>query len=186
MSTTVVNFKKLEVVADSKQDAKEQVESNYFHIMGDATFAYKKWKSKQVNGVTERGMKEFMLNYLAEKSKNCPNAGFLITIEPSVSDTRERPWKIADIKNEQGKRKYKKTYQLIDNETGVVLGEVQTNKSDAKNLAKEVIKNGFKGKGTCRLAHKVVEGQEEVFTFQYEPSKNTKKGTWIAFGILND
>ena len=186
MSATVLNFKRQEVVAESKAAAMEQVENSLFHIIGDATQAFKNWKAKQTGGITDRNVKEFMLDYLAKKSKNCPNAGYIITVEPSVADTRERPWKIEDIKNEQGKRKYKKTYQLIDDETGVVLGEVQTNKSDAKNLAKDVIKNGFKGKGTCRLAHKVVEGQEKVFTFQYEPSKNTKNGTWLVFGIVND
>ena len=182
----ILNFKKQELVAENKEAAKAQMEETLFHYSGDATQAYKNWKDKQTNGVTERGVKEFMLDYLAKKSKNCPGSGYLITVEPAVSDTRERPYNIKDVKNEEGKRKYKKTYQLIDDATGVVLGEVQTNKADAKNLAKEIIKNGFKGKMSCKLAHKVVEGQEVVFTAEYAPSKNTKNGTYIAFGIVAD
>lgn len=183
MSTQIINFKKVEVVAKSKEAAIEQVESTLFHVNGDATQAYKNWKAEQTQGITERDVKAFMLDYLAKKSKNCPGAGYLITVDPAVADTRERPYKIEDIKNEQGKRKYKKTYQLIDTKSGLVLGEVQTNKADAKNLAKKIIKEGFEGKMVCKLAHKVIEGQEDVFTAEYAPSKNSKNGTWIAFGI---
>ena len=187
MSTQILNFKKQEVVAESKEAAIEQIESTLFHINGDATQAYKNWKAKQgVKGITERDVKEFMLDYLERKGKSCPGAGYIITIESAVTDTRERPYKIEDVKNTEGKRKYKKVYQLIDKETGTILGECNTNKADAKNLAKEVVKNGFKGKGSCKLAHKVVEGQEEVFTFEYAPSKNTKMGTYLAFGIENN
>ena len=183
MSTKVLNFKKLEVVAESKEAAIAQVEETLFHINGDATQAYKNWKAKQTKGITEREVKEFMLEYLEKKGKSCPGAGYLITVESAVADTRERPYKIEDVKNEEGKRKYKKVYQLIDKETGVILGECDNNKADAKNLAKEIVKSGFKGKGSCKLAHKVVEGQETVFNFEYAPSKNAKNGTWIAFGI---
>ena len=182
MSTTILNFKKVEVVAASREEAVAQVENNYFHINGDATQAFKNWKQKQNGGVTERAIKEFMLDYLAKKTKNCPGSGYMITMDAAIGDTRERPYSIEDVKNE-GRRKYAKVYQLIDNETGAVLAECDTNKAEAKNLSKELIKNGYKGKGYCKLAHKVVEGQEVAFTFEYTPSKNTKNGTWIAFGI---
>lgn len=182
MSTTILNFKKVEVVAASREEAVAQVENTYFHINGDATQAFKNWKQKQNGGVTERAVKEFMLDYLNKKGKNCPGAGYMITMDAAIGDTRERPYSINDVPNE-GRRKYKKTYQLIDRTSGVVLAELQTNKADAKNLAKEIIKSGFKGAIDCKLAHKVVEGQEIVFTAEYTPSKNTKNGTWLAFGI---
>ena len=182
MSTTILNFKKVEVVAANREEAVAQVENTYFHVSGDATQAFKNWKSKQTGGVTDRAVKEFMLDYLSRKGKNCPGAGYMITVDPAVGDTRERPYSIKDVPNE-GRRKYKKVYQLIDTNTGVVMGEVATNKADAKNLAKDIIKGGFKGKLECNLAHKVTEGQETVFTAEYTPSKNTKNGTWIAFGI---
>ena len=47
MSTTILNFKKVEVVAASREEAVAQVENAYFHINGDATQAFKNWKQKQ-------------------------------------------------------------------------------------------------------------------------------------------
>lgn len=181
----ILNFKKVEVVAASREEAIAKIENDYFHINGDATQAFKNWKQKQNGSVTERDIKEFMLDYLNKKGKNCPGAGYMITVEPAVGDTRERPYTIEDVKNE-GRRKYAKVYQLIDKETNSVIAECDTNKADAKNMAKDLVRNGYKGKGYCRLAHKVIEGQEIAFTFEYTPSKNTKNGCWIAFGIENN
>lgn len=184
MSMQIVNFKKVEVVAESREAAIAQVESTLFHVNGDATQAYKNWKAKQTKGITERDVKEFMLDYLAKKGKNCPGAGYIITVESAVGDSRERPYKFNDFKND-GKRKYKKVYQLIDKETGIVLKEVTTTKADAKNETKNLIKNGFHGTVQCKLIHKVIEGTEIIFEGVYTPSKNAKHGNWIAFGIEN-
>ena len=38
MSTQILNFKKVEVVAESKKAAEAIVEENYFHVNGDATW----------------------------------------------------------------------------------------------------------------------------------------------------
>lgn len=184
MSTTILNFKKVEIVAESKEAAIAQMEETLFHYSGDATQAYKNWKAKQTKGITERDTKEFMLDYLAKKSKNCPGSGFLITVESAVADTRERPYKIEDVKNEEGKRKFKTMYKWIDRETGVTVCSVDTNKADAKNALKELYKNGsYKGRADLVKTKDVVEGQAVVATAEYTPSKNTKNGTWIAFGI---
>ena len=183
MSTTILNFKKVEIVAESKEAAIAQVEENLFHINGDATQAYKNWKTKQSNGVTERGVKEFMLDYLEKKGKSCPGAGYLITMESSVADTRERPYRIENVKGE-GKRKFKTTYVAIDEETGVTIGKWDTNKADALNAIKDMYKDGlFKGNFRLDKVKEVIEGQATVAKGWYTPSKNTKKGTWIAFGI---
>ena len=103
MSTQVMNFKRMEVTGTTKQEALDKAP---FKIMGDATQAYKKWLKKQVNGVTDADKKQFMLDYLASKSKNIPGVGFAITIESAVADSRERPYTITDVKNEKGARKY--------------------------------------------------------------------------------
>lgn len=180
---SIVNFKKVEIVAESKEAAIEQMENTLFHYSGDATQAYKNWKAKQTKGITDRDTKEFMLDYLAKKSKNCPGSGYLITVEPAVADTRERPYKIEDVKGE-GKRKFKLFYKWIDNETGTVVCQVDTNKADAKNALKELYKSGkYKGNAKLVKTKDVIEGQAVVATAQYTPSKNTKNGTWIAFGI---
>ena len=183
MSTQILNFKKVEVVAESKKAAEQIVEDQYFHVNGDATQAYKNWKEKQGGAVTEREVKEFMLSYLMKKTKNCPNAGFLICTDPAVADTRERPYKVENVKGE-GKRKYKTTYVAIDNESNAPIGKWDTNKADALNAIKEMYKSGeYKGSGRLDKVKEVVEGQATVATFEYTPSKNTKNGTWIAFGI---
>jgi hypothetical protein len=183
MSTTILNFKKVELVAASKDEAIAKMEETLFHYNGDATQAYKNWKSKQTKGITERDVKEFMLDYLAKKGKNCPGGGYLITLEASVADTRERPYKIEDVKSE-GKRKFKTFYKWIDSETGVVVASVDTNKADAKNVLKELYKSGaYKGNASLVKTKDVVEGEATVATAKYTPSKNTKNGTWLAFGI---
>jgi hypothetical protein len=183
MSTQILNFVKQEVVAANKEEAKELIEENLFHVNGDATQSFKNWKEKQTGMITERDIKEFMLEYLSKKSKNCPGAGYMITMESAILDTRERPYKITNVKNEEGKRKTKKQYKWIDNETNLVIGQVDTNKADAANLFKELCKEGYKGKARCEIQYDVVEGNSIVMQGEYAPSKNTKNGTWIAFGI---
>lgn len=185
MSTQILNFKKVEIVAESKEAAIAQVESTLFHVNGDATQAYKNWKAKQTKGITEREVKEFMLDYLAKKGKNCPGAGYMITLESAVADTRERPYKIEDVKGD-GKRKFKTFYKWIDKDTKTTVCQVDTNKADAKNALKELYKSGdYKGDAKCVKTKEVVEGQAVVATAQYTPSKNTKNGVWLCFGIEN-
>ncbi len=183
MSTQILNFKKVEVVAENKDAAIAQVENTLFHVNGDATQAYKNWKAKQTKGITERDVKEFMLDYLQKKGKNCPGAGYIITLESAVADTRERPYKIEDVKGD-GKRKLKRFYRWIDDETQTVVCEADTNKADAKNALKEMYKSGaYKGNCKLKISKEVVEGQAVVAVAHYTPSKNTKNGTWLVFGI---
>ena len=185
MSTTILNFKKVEIVAESQEAAKEKMEETLFHYNGDATQAYRNWKEKRgTKGVTERDVKEFMLDYLAKKSKNAPGCGYLITVDSAVKDTRERPYRIVNVKNEEGKRKFKTFYVAFDKETNAVLGKWDTNKADALNGMKEMYKAGtFKGNFRLDKVKEVVEGHATVAEGYYSPSKNTKNGTYIAFGI---
>lgn len=182
MSTKVLNFKKTEVVAASKDEAIAWVNANLVNYNGDATQAYKNWRDKQGGAVTERETKEFMLNYLEKKTK-CAPGGYLICVDPAIVDTRERPYKIENVKGE-GKRKWKTTYVGIDNETNAPIGKWDTNKADALNAIKELYKSGeYKGSGHLDKVKEVIEGEATVATFEYTPSKNTKNGVWIAFGI---
>ena len=111
----MMNFKKVEVTGATKEEALEKAP---FEIMGDATQAYKTWRKKQLNGVTEADKKQFMLDYLDKKSKSVAGVGFVITEESAIADTRERPYRVLDVKNEKGARKYVTVYQIIDTETG--------------------------------------------------------------------
>lgn len=182
MSTTILNFKSVSVVADSKAEAIAKIEEEYFHINGDATQAYKNAKAKHQGIWSDRDDKAFKLDYLEKKGKSCPGAGYLITVESAVADTRERPYKIEDIKNE-GKRKFKSMYKWVTKD-GKTVCSVDTNKTDAKNAIKELFKKGeLKEDVTLIKTKDVVEGNATVAVAHYTPSKNTKKGTWIAFGI---
>ena len=152
--------------------------------MGDATQAYKLWKKKQVNGVTESDKKQFMLDYLAKKSKNVAGVGFSITLESAIADSRERPYGIHDKKNESGARKYKTTYQLIDMTTGVVVAETSETKAKAKEIAKDLYVNkGFKGNLVCTFTKQVVNGEPIAFEVEYTPSKSARVGSYLVFGV---
>lgn len=179
--TQIMNFKKMEVTGATKEEALEKAP---FDIMGDATQAYKRWCKEQVNGVTETDKKQFMLDYLAKKSKNCTGVGFSITIESAVADTRERPYSIEDIKNDKGVRKYKTVYRWIDDRTDKIVVECDTTKADAKNaLKREYSENGYKGNAHLVMDKKCVEGQAVVAKAKYTPSKSSRIGSYIVFGI---
>jgi hypothetical protein len=86
------------------------------------------------------------------------------------------------VKNEQGKRKFKKVYRLVDDATGEILGVNNETKAAAKNLAKEIIAGGFHGKMTCYISKDVAEGEPIAFKAEYTPSKAAKAGRWLVFG----
>ena len=152
--------------------------------MGDATQAYKIWRKKQVNGVTDSDKKQFMLDYLSKKSKNCAGVGFSITLESAVADTRERPYRIDDVKNEKGTRKYKTVYQIIDRATGAVLAETSETKAKAKEIAKNLYtEKDFKGNLICTYTKQVLDGEPTAFTVEYTPSKSSRVGSYLVFGI---
>ena len=179
--TQFLNFKVTEVTGATKEEALAKAP---FDIMGDATQAFKIWKKKQTQAITEADKRQFMLDYLSKKSKNVAGVGFVITQESAVSDTRERPYKINDVKNESGARKYKTTYQLIDEATGAVIAETNETKAKAKEIAKELYtEHGFKGNLTCTYTKQVVDGEPIAFKAQYTPSKSSRVGTYLVFGI---
>jgi flavin-binding protein dodecin len=177
----VMSFKKLEIVGTSKEQAINDANLG-FSIAGDATQAYKNWMKTKSGAVTEKDVKQFMVDYLQKKVKCAAGVGYIITIESAVADTRERPWTIIDVKNEQGKRKFGKVYRLVDDATGEILGVNKETKASAKNQAKEIIANGFHGKGTCYISKDVSEGEPVAFKFEYTPSKAAKSGRWLVFG----
>ena len=177
----IMNFKRMEVNGATKEEALAKAP---FDIMGDATQAYKIWRKKQVNGVTDAEKKEFMLEQLAKKSKNCAGVGFSITIESAVADTRERPYKIEDVKNDKGARKYKTIYQIIDKATGAVIAQTDETKAKAKEIAKALYTDkGFKGDLICTYTKQVVDGEPTAFTATYTPSKSSRVGSYLVFGI---
>lgn len=186
----MVNFRKFEVTGATKLEALKKVADHFAlnvdgNVKGDATQAYKLAKKKaQESGKawTASDDSAFFNDYLTKK-KAIAGEAYVITIDSAVADTRERPYKIIDVKNEKGKRKFKTFYTLIDKETGAVLKEVDTTKADAKNVAKQLIIDGFHGKMICKYTHQVVEGEPLAFEAEYAPSVNAKQGVYVVFGI---
>jgi hypothetical protein len=180
-----MSFRKMEIVGTSKEQAINDANLGFI-INGDATQAYKLWLNKRSGAITDKDLKQFMLDYLEKKVKCAPGIGFSITLDSAVADTRSNPWTIVDVKNEKGKRKFKKVYRLIDDATNEILGVNDETKAAAKELAKEIIANGFHGKLTCKIGKDVCEDSEPIaFTAEYTPSKSAKSGRWIVFGNEN-
>ena len=184
MATVVMNFKSVEVVGATKEEAFSK--APFTTIMKDATQAYKNWEAKQ-NTITEADKKQFMIDYTAKNSKNAPGVGFSITVKSAVADTRERPYKIEDVKNEKGKRKYKTIYKWIDDKTGSVVCTVDTTKKEAKDAIKKLYVTGeYKGNATLYMTKDVVEGEPVAAKAKYTPSASSRNGIYIVFGITND
>lgn len=181
MTTQVLNFKKVEVCGFTR---KEAIEKAPFFVQRDATQKFKAWKKELDHGMTDKDVKEFCLEYLANHTKNAPGVGCSITIEAGVADTRERPYKVNDVKNEKGKRKYKTTYQLFDKKTGQLVAETNETKAKAKELAKKLYtEDGFKGNLICTYTKQVLEGEPVAFEVEYTPAKSSRMGTYLCFGI---
>ena len=185
MSTTIMNFKSGMITAATKEEAIKEIEAQYFHICGDATQALKNAKAKHTGVWTERDEKAWKLDYCNKKNRSLPGSGFLVTIESPVISSKERPYKIERVKNE-GKRKEKKTYTWVDSVTGAPITKVRTNLTDAENAIKEVYKKGdLKNDAECIISKEYIQGNPVVAKAKYSPSKNTKPGTWMYFGIEN-
>lgn len=188
-----MNFRKFEVSGATKAEALAKLKDNFSlnadgMVKGDATQAYKTAKKKvQEAGKAWTSSDEALfMNEYCNKKKAIPGEAWIITREAAVADTRERPYTITDVKNEKGKRKYKTIYQLVDKATGAVIGQVDTTKADAKNLAKKLITDGFHGEVQCNYTKQVVDGESVAFYAKYTPSKSSKVGVYTVFGIEKD
>lgn len=178
-----MNFKRMEVTGMTKEEA---LANAPFGIQGDATQAFRNAKKNHTGSWTDSDTKQFMLDYLAKKSKNLPGVGFSITVESAVADTRERPYTINDIKNDKGARKYKTVYSWRDDATGKTVVETDTTKADAKNAIKrEYTENGYRGNASLVMVKKCIEGQAVVAKACYTPSKSSRPGVYLVFGIEN-
>lgn len=175
------NFKIVETKAFTKAEALNQVvENNGIQVIKDATQA---WKNAG-KPVTDKELRKFCAEYLQENTKFASGIGCSITVESGVADSRERPYKVNDIKNEQGKRKFKKAIQGINPATGEVLFTVTGTKNEAKEAAKELYtKHGYTGNVYAQYIHIVESGEVGAFEVEYAPSKSAKQGTYLVFGV---
>ena len=171
------NFRRIEVKGYTKEEALAKVP---FQVIKDATQA---WKNAG-KPMTGDQLKEFMATYLEKNTKFANGIGCIITVESGIADTRERPYTVTAIKNEQGKRNYKTAIQGIDTETGKIMFTSFGTKDEAEKLAKELYtEKDYRGNLHAVYTKQVVEGEPGAFDVEYTPSKNAKQGTWLAFGV---
>lgn len=171
------NFKFEEIKAYTKNEATEKAP---FQIIKDATQA---WKNAN-KPLTGSALKEFMAEYLEKNTKFAAGIGCMITVDAGQADTRERPYTVTAIKNEQGKRGYKTAIQGLDKETGNILFTCFGTKDDAEKMAKALYTDkDFKGNIHAVYTKQVVEGEPGAFDVEYTPSKNAKIGSYLAFGV---
>ena len=179
----MANFKRVEVKAYTKAEAVDQVKDVFF-VQRDATQA---WKKAGEPSPLDKEFKVFCANYLEKHTKNAPGTACMITYRAGAADTRERPYKMNDVVNEKGKRKYVTTYLLKDKSTGEELAKTTENKKKAQELAKKLyIDGGFRGSIICTYTNEVSDGEPIAFTVDYAPSKSSKEGHYIFFGVEKD
>lgn len=179
----MANFKRVEVKAYTKAEAIDQVKDVFF-VQRDATQA---WRKAGEPSPLDKEFKVFCANYLEKHTKNAPGTACMITYRAGAADTRERPYKMNDVVNEKGKRKYVTTYLLKDKSTGEELAKTTENKKKAQELAKKLyIDGGFRGSIICTYTKEVAEGEPVAFTVDYAPSKSSKEGHYIFFGVEKD
>lgn len=192
-------FKKVEVSGSTVEEA--LAKSPFKSINTNATAAFKKWKATQ-DTITEDSIKQFMLDYIAKK-KNLVNVGYYIVDTPAVASTKTRPWKITNIKNETGPRKFRKAYLFIDKDTNQILGKVILPKRGEKKFDKDgneiktpslkalaaaenkrIISEGFKGTIVNDIIYTCVSGNGTSFITEYAPSEGSHNGTYTVFGLI--
>ena len=179
----MANFKRVEVKAYTKSEAVDQVKDVFF-VQRDATQA---WRKAGEPSPLDKEFKVFCANHLEKHTKNAPGTACMITYRAGAADTRERPYKMNDVVNEKGKRKYVTTYLLKDKSTGEELAKTTENKKKAQELAKKLyIDGGFRGSIICTYTKEVAEGEPVAFTVDYAPSKSSKEGHYIFFGVEKD
>lgn len=183
METKFLNFERLEVTGTTKEEAFSKAP---FTIVRDVTPSFNAWKDSKTDGITDNDIKAFLVEKLAEHTKNAPGLGISITYQSAVSDTRKRPYTYKDIKNEQGKRSFKTFYQWKDKKTNQVVLSVDTTKADAAAKAKELIKDGkLRGSYYLTVVKEVVKGEPILAEIEYTPSSSSKVGRYLVAGIKN-
>jgi len=184
----------------TKEEAFSQVEGLNVGKIFNAT---PKWKKV---GEPVIGSKEFKL-FAAEFLKNKKASEAYVTLKAGSADTRLNPYKVVSVKTE-GKRKFKRFYQVTEAELEVKLGKVvdeetgkekeivksvdvisrgsiagkAEKKSDAESLMKELIAEN-KISYVIDIVEEVVEGEPIASFGIYTPSTSAVEGT---FAIITE
>lgn len=170
-------MKKIEVTSYSKEEAAKQAP---FKVKGDATTAYCKWLDAYPDH-NSNDLKEFTLDYLIKKNSQKEGEGFVITLTAAIKNTRNHPYVLCNIVNKKETRKYTTIFQLIDDKNQI--RHEASSRTEIKKAIRDLYDNGFTGDLKCIPVKLVQEGEPVLFTTKYSPSKNTREGKYILFGI---
>lgn len=176
----ILNFKKVEVSGATKEEA---LEKSPFTMMGNATQAFENFKKNHPKGITETDVQEWMLAQLKEKTKMLPGAGLYIVRDAAVKNTRKRSYEYKNLKNTEGSRKFEKRSRWYDSVTGEVVAEAAATKKAAKTAIDKAYADGYTGNAILKVEAVCVKGQDILAETTYTPSKNTKPGIYVTFGI---
>ena len=189
-------MKTVEAQGYSKEKALEATGLDVqLEMLKNATQAWKKAGSP----MNTKELNRFMAEYI-KKNKL---VGAYLVIEPSVDDTRLRPYSVIN-ETTTGKRKTTTTYQIkeadlkvkystVINEAGeavevpsvevIGVGAVEA-RADKKDLAlrlmKELIEENHKDY-VVEIVKEVTEGQKYAGYGQYTPSRSAKLGKFLFF-----
>lgn len=172
------NYKFLVVEAYSEEEA--LAKTNFKEIVHNCTIVWK----QNVNEYESDEFIQFAKEQIYKWTNNVPGKACVITLDNGVKNTREFPCKINDIINQKGKRNYGKYIMITDESNKIVLISNES-KIDVKRKIRNMYADGLitgKIKGT--YIRMVDVGEPLAFTAEYSPSKNTKLGTYLIFGIL--
>ncbi|MEE3343910.1 MAG: hypothetical protein VZS44_07470 [Bacilli bacterium] len=169
-----VYFKKFETIGKTKDEAKA---NSGLNLRVDATQSYKKWAENNVT--SEENVKEWMKEFLKKKKFDMPNDGAYIVLQSAISDTRERPYQLEDIKYETKTHTPESWYVLRDM-TGNEVGREKT-KNAAKQAVREFITD-YKENVNVYREWAPKEKNSLVLKGTYTPSKGTRPCKLLVFG----
>lgn len=174
------NFVIKQIRAYSYEEAKEMA-SDLFQVNKNAT---QKWKNEGEPVLGTPEMEEFCKEYAKNEFKGAANLGACIVIKKGVPSTKQKPYRIENIKSE-GKRKLKRCTIGIIEGTNEIAYIVDGTKDDvAKRVAKFYEENpDFKGKILNTIFKQVTEGEPLSSIVHYAPSKGTTEGLYLVFGV---
>lgn len=184
-------FRSVEVMGATKEEALANAPFNTGLKGADCTQALRNAKAKHKGAWTTSDQKQFELAQLEAKTKNAPGFGCYIVVESAVADSRERPWKKHNFKNEKGTRKYGTVLHVYENvgtpdnpKSGeMVYRNAGRTKTEADAVIKELYKNGCTKNLVADYAKELTEGEPHAFTYEYTPSKNSRPGIYKVFGV---
>ena len=202
MSTDIIKIK--ECTGYTKEEAFAGLRFDPNNPLIKGANATQAWVQAGKPTINTNAFKHFVAQQLADKTKYKPGYGIHIVIEPNTEDKRKRPYTIINNKT-VGTREWKFMYQIREDILDIsYFGDVEDEEIDMDQLEISVIERGMvveeceskaealdKVKQLITQTHKSysiipikVPNIAPISAFGvYTPSKNAKKGIFIACGV---